>query len=407
MVDSINVYELDAAIEKLKSYVASNYSTKSSSYYFSVLNGLKLYTAYDDRESADIIAGYYEMITHKPPYQRPDTSWLMIKARALLMLTDIINGNEPKCEYVYNREPYAGAFLPQLTSYREWLQEEGSSPETIRGKTVITLDFLRFLDGTGIASIGHISVECILSYLQKRQVNSSNGKRYAAYILRNFLTCPMIRDGLVFDPFPLLCGFRLKKNDRLKSCYTTAELKMVMDAVDRTSNWGKTIYAMMLLACVYGLRVSDIRELYLSSIHWQKRTISLYQKKTKRYVELPLTEETMLALLDYLRNVRPSSPDPHVFIRYLHPHVPYSEKDNFGSKVTAYFRKAGVNTDNKHHGLHSMRFSLATDLLSDDVPINEIAAILGHTTIKSTKQYIWSDLKHLKAAALEVPAYDQ
>lgn len=407
MVDSINVYDLDAAIEKLKTYVASNYSTKSSSYYFSVLNGLKLYAAYDDRESTDIIAGYYEMTTHKPPYQRPDTSWRKTKARALLMLTDIINGKEPKCEYFYNREPYVGAFLPQLTSYRKWLQEEGRRPETIRGKTTVTLDFLQFLDGTGIASIGQISVECILSYLQKRQVNSSNSKRRVAYILKNFLTCPTIREGLAFDPCTLLSGFRRKKNDRLKSCYTTAELKMVMDAVDRTSNWGKTFYAMMLLACVYGLRVSDIRELHLSSIHWQKRTISLYQKKTKRYVELPLTEETMLALLDYLRNVRPSSPDPHVFIRYLHPHVPYSEKDNFGSKVTAYFRKAGVNTDNKHHGLHSMRFSLATDLLSDNVPINEIATILGHTTIESTKQYIWSDLKHLKAAALEVPAYDQ
>ncbi len=407
MVDSINALGLDAAIEELKTYVVSNYSIKSASYYSNILNGLKLYATNDDRESADIIADYYEMITHNPPFQRPDTTWLKIKARALLMLIDVINGNKPKREYVYDREPYVGTFLPQLISYREWLQEKGNSLGTIRRKTVVTIDFLRFIDSAGIASIGQISVESILSYLQRRQANSSNGKRYAAYTLRNFLTCPVIRDGLEFDPYPLLCGFRLKKNDQLKSYYTTTELKLVMDAVDRTSKWGKTIYAMMLLACVYGLRVSDIRELYLSSIHWQKKTISLYQKKTKRYVELPLTEETMLALLDYLRNVRPSSPDPHVFIRYLHPHVPYSEKDNFGSKVTAYFRKAGVNTDNKHHGLHSMRFSLATDLLSDDVPINEIATILGHTTIKSTKQYIWSDLKHLKAAALEVPAYDQ
>jgi integrase len=161
----------------------------------------------------------------------------------------------------------------------------------------------------------------------------------------------------------------------------------------------------MLLACVYGLRVSDIRGLHFSSIHWSKEAISLYQKKTKKYVELPLIEEAKLALLDYIKNVRPALSGPHVFIRHLCPHIPYSEKANFGSKVAVYFEKAGINTDNKHRGLHSMRYSLATNLLSNDVSANQISAILGHATIKSTKQYIWSDLVHLKAAALEVPAY--
>ena len=47
-----------------------------------------------------------------------------------------------------------------------------------------------------------------------------------------------------------------------------------MDAVDRSTQWGKTIYAMMLLACVYGLRVSDIRGLQLKSLHWKEKTVS-------------------------------------------------------------------------------------------------------------------------------------
>ena len=82
--------------------------------------------------------------------------------------------------------------------------------------------------------------------------------------------------------------------------------------------------------------------------------------------------------------------------------MPYSRKDNFGSKVSYYFKKAGVNTDEKHHGLHSMRHSLATNLLGENTAINEIASILGHSSAKSTKRYIWSDIKHLKLCALEV-----
>jgi site-specific recombinase XerC len=42
-----------------------------------------------------------------------------------------------------------------------------------------------------------------------------------------------------------------------------------------------------------------------------------------------------------------------------------------------------------------------------DTNIHEVAVILGHTTVATTKNYIWSDIAHLKSAALEVPPYDQ
>ena len=70
-----------------------------------------------------------------------------------------------------------------------------------------------------------------------------------------------------------------------------------------------------------------------------------------------------------------------------------------------HFKKSGVNICGKHHGLHSMRHSLATNLLGEDTAVNEIASILGHSSIKSTKPYIWSDIKHLKMCALEVDSY--
>ena len=250
-----------------------------------------------------------------------------------------------------------------------------------------------------------MTIEHLLSHLNYCSDNTPTRSKETAYVLRNFLNSPKIRAKLTFDPVPPLSGYRNRKNTRLASYYTPEELKLVVNSVDRTTKWGKTIYAMILFAAVYGLRVSDVREMKISSINWQKQTISLNQKKTGRFVELPLIEEVKFAVLDYLKNVRPESDNPHLFLRHLRPFIPYSEKCNFGSKISGFFKKAGVNTNNKHHGFHSMRISLATDLLADDVPINEIASILGHSTIVSTKQYVWSDIKHLKIAALEVPEY--
>ena len=77
--------------------------------------------------------------------------------------------------------------------------------------------------------------------------------------------------------------------------------------------------------------------------------------------------------------------------------------DHFGDKILPYFEIAGVDTTGKHHGLHSLRHSLATNLLESGTPVNEIAVILGHTSAASTKTYVWSDIERLRIAALEVP----
>lgn len=404
MADS-NSKAIKDAVQKFTSYVSENYSSKSTPYYKEVLEGLAQYANGDERNPTDVIASYYKIVTGKPAFQRPETKWLRLKARVIFMLLDIVNGNELKRIYTYNATEYSGVFVSQLASFTDWQREIGNSNGTIREKRIYICEFLRFLEDKGVASPKQITVNHILSYLQYREKVSAGNKWHVAYALRSFLTSPIIRDELDFAPEPLLCGFRQKPNNRLKSFYAPDELKKVMDAVDRTTAGGKTIYAMMLLACVYGLRVSDIRELQQSSVRWQARKIQLFQKKTKRYVELPMTEAVKFALLDYLKNVRPDSPDPHFFIRHLRPHIPYSDKDNFGSKVAAYFRAAGINTDRKHFGMHSLRFSLATELLAEGVPINEISSILGHKNIKATKEYAWSDIKHLRIAALEVPLH--
>lgn len=405
MSDSNNV-TLDCAVEKLKSYISANYSKKSRTDYFRILDGLEQYAIGDDRTTEEIISAYYQEITETVPFQRATSLWKRVKGRTIFMLLDILSGNKPKREYVYNKHIYSGAFVLQLASFEEWQQEIGNRESTIKSKSGCIRDFLSFLDKKEVAYIEQISVDHVLSYLQSRESASSNYRRYISRTLKSFLTSPTVRDKLSFDAATLLSGFRYKPNDRLKSFYTPEELRKVMNAIDRTTLWGKTIYAIMLLACVYGLRAGDIRELQMSSICWKSGKIQLIQNKTKIYIELPLTDNVKYALLDYLKNVRPASPDTHFFIRHRHPHIPYSNNGSFSSKVAVYFKEAKINTDHKHFGMHSLRFSLATELLAEGVPIHAIASVLGHKNIQTTKEYTWADMEHLRNAALEVPEYD-
>ena len=49
------------------------------------------------------------------------------------------------------------------------------------------------------------------------------------------------------------------------------------------------------------------------------------------------------------------------------------------------------------------RHSLATNLMSGDVPVSGISDILGHTSTLTTEIYLTIDEKHLKEVSLEVP----
>src|SRR5699024_174433 len=105
------------------------------------------------------------------------------------------------------------------------------------------------------------------------------------------------------------------KHEGLEAFYSSEEIRNVLNSVDRSSNQGKMMYIMMLLATVYGLRSCDIRTLKILNLDWKNQCIKLNQQKTKRYLVLPLTMEVSLALLDYIKNARPETNDVHIFIR--------------------------------------------------------------------------------------------
>lgn len=410
MVDSFNSNTelMETALDKIKSYISSSYpDSETQAEYLRIIRGFEDHFSSSGNNPLDALADYYHATTQALPFERPELVTQRKKARPILMLKDTLMGEEPKRRYCYSGYiPLVTEFVPVMESYVKWMEAGGKRIGTITTRSGRMRVFFWFLHENNCISIASLTSDLLLSFIQNlKDKYSSQGKVNILYTLRNFFSCPAVQEELRFEPLLLLYGLHSRKHERLASCYTAEEIRQVMDAVDRSTMWGKTIYLMMLLACVYGLRASDIRELQQSSIHWKQKSISLYQQKTKRYIELPLTHEVMLALLDYIKNVRPNVQDPHLFIRLRVPHIPYSPNDHFSSKAGVYFEKAGIVTKNKHHGFHAMRHSLATELVTEGVAINEVAVILGHTTVESTNKYIWSDISHLKAVALEVPSY--
>lgn|SRR5699024_5624042 len=392
-------------LQKFEKYIKEHYpNNRTQDSYMRIMSKFNNSYLMTSEGIDKALSHYYYSETKTTPYEKPKTDYLRSKARVILVFKDVIQDILPKRKY-FSDHQYSvhNNYITPLADYKDWLQTIGNNQNSISTRQQRISVFIKFLEKNNCFSLNEIKYNIILdfmSYLLNRY--SIQGRSNILYTLKHFLTCPIIYKQLSIEPLLILKNIKTPKHNRIPSTYTPEEIYSVLNSVDRDTKWGKTIYLMMMFASVYGLRVSDIRDLQLSSINWQDKILSISQQKTQTSLNLPLIYEIELAILDYIKNVRPSIDSPYLFIRFRAPHTPYSKNNHFSRHVANYFNLANINTSDKHCGLHSMRHSLATELSNQSIPITEVKTILGHTSIQSTKQYIWSNIEQLKKAALEV-----
>jgi len=189
---------------------------------------------------------------------------------------------------------------------------------------------------------------------------------------------------------------------KIPSVYSKEEVEALIGAIDRGNPQGKRDYAMILLAARYGIRVSDIIGMRYCNLDWEHNRITLFQQKTGKKITLPLSEEVGNAIIDYLKYGRPKIELPYIFITVQ---APYKEltSNGMGMAIRDYFLIAGVNFTNRKHGPHSLRHSLASNLLKSNESLPVISEILGHSNTETTMEYLRINIKLLRQCTLDVP----
>ena len=192
---------------------------------------------------------------------------------------------------------------------------------------------------------------------------------------------------------------------RIPSVWDPAEVTKILQAIDRGNPCGKRDYAIILLITRLGLRGIDVKRLEFADLDWPGNRLSVVQAKTGRRVQLPLLKDVGWALIDYVQHGRPVCDCPQVFVRHTAPIGAFSDQDHLHQILVKHARAAHVPVgENRRHGMHSLRHTLATRLLEDGTPVEQIADILGHPSVASTGVYLNSSLSLLAACALDPDA---
>jgi len=248
----------------------------------------------------------------------------------------------------------------------------------------------------------HLKYVEVVDYLGQLDPEKSANKHVALNILKSFLEYLYDQNILPVNYSRKIPRDNYSKQSKLPSTFTDQEISTLLTSIDRGNAKGKRDYAMLLLAIRLGLRASDICELTFDNLIWERNTIGIIQHKTGKALELPLLPEIGNAIVDYLKLGRPASNDKHCFI---HISAPYERinASSVGDMVRRHFTRARIDCSNRKHGSHSLRHSLASALLKEKVSLPIISAILGHSSMESTMNYLRIDMGSLKSCALEVP----
>ena len=105
-------------------------------------------------------------------------------------------------------------------------------------------------------------------------------------------------------------------------------------AIDRNNPTGKRDYAMILLACILGIRIGDIKNLRFDNFDWNKKQLSFVQHKTLKPVTLPIPDAVGWAVIDYIKNGRPKYFETnYVFIKHMPPFDPLSDNNHMQQQM--------------------------------------------------------------------------
>jgi site-specific recombinase XerD len=285
-----------------------------------------------------------------------------------------------------------------LAGYITLCSQKGNGHVTIKRKEG---SIKRFLNKNELSTLNHASITSYVhnfagknTYYQKRELDEI--KKFLSYCFdQGFISQELD------NSFP---NIKAVKEGQIPSVYSRSEIKELLFYFSTADSKTKLRdYAIVLLIALYGLRSIDIAKLNFSELDFESSTISLAQSKTRNSISHQLLAHVGNAVIEYLLNERPEAKSQLIFLTFKGKGL---SSKTIGNIVRKGFIDSGIDIGKRRHGSHSLRHSLASNLINQGSSIFTISNVLGQTSVATARLYAKVDISKLKQCALEVPVYE-
>ncbi|MBR6585627.1 MAG: tyrosine-type recombinase/integrase [Firmicutes bacterium] len=294
------------------------------------------------------------------------------------------------------------AYLHDVKFFFKYLIEETDLTEAE------TTDKIKLSD---LQNIKAIDVNMFIDYCRKYKVETdksvyiyeNNNKSLARkrssisvmfkQLYRDELLPKNITDG--FDPIRVP-----KPGEREIKALQDDEVMIMLDAVTtgtgltnhERSYWEKTRLrdkAILILFLTYGLRLSELHQLNVSSFNWNRGEFIIYRKRGKESL-MPLNKSATAVLHDYIDNERAEDTtlaDEHKDALFLSLQGKRMTERQIRELVKKYTSIALQTSRKAGYSPHKLRATAATSLIGRGNSIFDVAALLDHEQVTTTQLY--------------------
>jgi integrase/recombinase XerD len=292
-------------------------------------------------------------------------------------------------------------FEKELTAYEKECEMNEYSKRGLRTRMQRLYFFIDYLDNLKVKKSNDITAEIISDYV--KTIHKYHEKSIASILttLRVYLRFLYFNKCTNEDLSLIVPKQKKYYYPSIPTVWKKEDVIRMLNTIDRGNPTGKRDYAILILVAKLGMRVGDIKSLKLSNLNWHSKTIEVTQEKTKNVVTYPILNDIGWALIDYLKNGRPISDSPFVFIRMQAPFDAFGKNANLYNIITKYTRLSGISVENKKRGMHSLRHTLASTLLEQGTPLPVISEILGHISSASTNIYLNTSIEGLMKCSID------
>lgn len=320
--------------------------------------------------------------------------------RAVRMLMSFQESGEVPKALKRNRGTWYEPIKDIRNHYIQHCEEVYKTHATQRSRIAAADRFMRIVVVNKQTAWENISVKTISEYATGLAEYSKATIEVHLRGLRFFLRF-LYEEGIIKQDHtasvPKMC---CSTGERIPHMLSTEQVNTLLKSIDRGNPVGKRNYAIIIMAACLGMRDSDITNLKFENINWERSEISFFQKKTNRFLALPLLPVVGEDIIDYLRNGRPQTDSKYVFVKHR---PPFQQTVSFYSVMRVVLENSGVKlAENFPKGLHILRHSLASELIRQGESYNTVSTILGHASIGSTNAYTHIDIDGLFKCALEL-----
>jgi site-specific recombinase XerD len=295
--------------------------------------------------------------------------------------------------------PYvSSSFDEQLTFYEKQLYESGKTKRDVRNRMHVLARFMKYAQDHGCHKLADIDARIIYGGFEVEGSKDEFRKTVA-----HFLRYAYRQELLPMDISSFVPEF--SRHQPIPTVYSIKEINTILESIDRTKRLGKRNYAVIMIAARTGLRSCDIADLKFDNIDRKNKILTLVQKKTGEYIEMPLLDEVLEAIDDYVLNERPASSSANIFLSHKNPDVTVLFPRTIYVIVSRTIKRSGIDPAGRKCGAHALRSSLASHLLEEGNSYSIIQKVLGHTSPEAAKHYVKVELTKLRECALGVPVF--